>query len=294
MATRGYLLTQLPAGWLAQRFGAKLVLTLNMAGTAVLFSLLPSAVRAGGAASTLPVAGLLTTMGLCQGGLIPAEAAINREWLAGMEPTARAWMLRVLGFAHQLCHLLATWATPRLASSGRGWPAVCAVYGGSAAVVTVLWQLFAASHPTASRQPKPEQPQQPKQEEEKEPEKTVVSSSSLLRFLKQPEALSKDAGHAVQEWGVFRTGAVMSIMLCEMAYNNLTLTIETWAPTALADRFALCANLPPHPTQTPPDPCISLFLIFCLRHPTPPPPPSPPPSSPPPPPPPPPLPPPPP
>ena len=93
---RGYLLTQLPAGWLAQRFGAKLVLTLNMAGTAVLFSLLPSAVRAGGAASTLPVAGLLTTMGLCQGGLIPAEAAINREWLAGMEPTARAWMLRVL------------------------------------------------------------------------------------------------------------------------------------------------------------------------------------------------------
>ena len=178
LLARGYLLTQLPAGWLAQRFGAKLVLTLNMAGTAVLFSLLPSAVRAGGAASTLPVAGLLTTMGLCQGGLIPAEAAINREWLAGMEPTARAWMLRVLGFAHQLCHLLATWATPRLASSGRGWPAVCAVYGGSAAVVTVLWQLFAASHPTSSRQPKPEQTQQPK-EEEKEPEKTVVSSSSL-------------------------------------------------------------------------------------------------------------------
>ena len=44
---------------------------------------------------------------------------------------------------------------------------------------------------------------------------------------------------------MFKTGAVMSIMLCEMAYNNLTLTIETWAPTALADRFALCANLPP-------------------------------------------------
>ena len=26
---------------------------------------------------------------------------------------------------------------------------------------------------------------------------------------------------------MFKTGAVMSIMLCEMAYNNLTLTIET-------------------------------------------------------------------
>ncbi len=102
----GYLLTQLPAGWLAQRFGAKLVLSLNMFGTAVLYSLLPAAARS--STGTLPVAGLLTTMGLCQGGLIPAEAAINREWLAGMDPTGRAWMIRVLGFAHQACHLIAT------------------------------------------------------------------------------------------------------------------------------------------------------------------------------------------
>jgi ACS family D-galactonate transporter-like MFS transporter len=109
----GYLLTQLPAGWLAQRFGAKLVLSLNMFGTAVLYSLLPMAARS--SSSTLPVAGLLTTMGLCQGGLIPAEAAINREWLTGMDPTGRAWMIRVLGFAHQACHLIATCGSPRAA-----------------------------------------------------------------------------------------------------------------------------------------------------------------------------------
>ena len=28
-------------------------------------------------------------------------------------------------------------------------------------------------------------------------------------------------------------------MACEMAYNNLTLTIEMWAPTSLAERFGL-------------------------------------------------------
>ena len=50
---------------------------------------------------------------------------------------------------------------------------------------------------------------------------------------------------------MFKTGAVMSIMLCEMAYNNLTLTIETWAPTALADRFALCATCPIPPKPLP-------------------------------------------
>ena len=142
----GYLLTQLPAGWLAQRFGAKLVLSLNMFGTAALFSLLPTVARSS-TGSTLPVAGLLTTMGLCQGGLIPAEAAINREWLTGMTPAGRAWMIRVLGFAHQACHLIATWATPRLASRARGWPTVTAVYGCSAGAAAVLWHVFASSRP---------------------------------------------------------------------------------------------------------------------------------------------------
>lgn len=239
----GYLLTQLPAGWLAQRFGAKLVLSLNMFGTAVLYSLLPTAARS--SSGTLPVVGLLTTMGLCQGGLIPAEAAINRAWLAGMSPTGRAWMIRVLGFAHQLCHLIATcashyvvtppisvhppvsatlnppppnsWragATPRLASRARGWVTVPAVYGCSAGAAAVLWHLFAKSHPDApgsAAAPAAPGPAQTKEE----PKRTTV------------------------EWAVFRTPAVLSIFACEIAYNNLTLTIETWAPTALASRFAL-------------------------------------------------------
>ena len=66
---------------------------------------------------------------------------------------------------------------------------------------------------------------------------------------------------------MFKTGAVVSIMLCEMAYNNLTLTIETWAPTALADRFALCATCPPtqHSSSKPLgcQPPIPVLLVLC-------------------------------
>lgn len=103
-------------------------------------------------------------------------------------------------------------ATPRLASGGRGWPTVCAVYGGSAGAAAILWQLFAASRP--DKGPAAAQPAEPGRAKDRAKRTTV-------------------------EWAVFRTPAVLSIMACEMAYNNLTLTIETWAPTALASRFAL-------------------------------------------------------
>jgi hypothetical protein len=189
----GYLLTQVPAGWLAQRFGAKLIVTLNMVGTAALFSALPLATRSS-AGSPMPAAALLTAMGLCQGGLIPAEAAIKREWLVGMEASRRAWLQGILGFAHQLCHLLATWATPRLASSARGWPLVCAVYGSSAAAAAVLWQLF------ASNQPPPR------------PGPSAASTGST------PAPGGKASKTVGVEWGVFRTGSVLGIMSCQMAY----------------------------------------------------------------------------
>ena len=86
------------------------------------------------------------------------------------------------------------------------------MYGGSAGAAAILWQLFAASRP--DKGPAAAQPAEPGRAKDRAKRTTV-------------------------EWAVFRTPAVLSIMACEMAYNNLTLTIETWAPTALASRFAL-------------------------------------------------------
>ena len=41
------MLTQIPAGWIANRFGGKDILTVNMAGNALLLCLLPAAARMG-------------------------------------------------------------------------------------------------------------------------------------------------------------------------------------------------------------------------------------------------------
>ncbi len=88
------------------------------------------------------------------------------------------------------------------------------VYGCSAGAAAVLWHLFASSRP----------------------DEGAAGVTPLAASL----PLNKEATkRTTVEWAVFRTPAVLSIMACEIAYNNLTLTIETWAPTALASRFAL-------------------------------------------------------
>lgn len=70
------MITQIPAGYLAQRFGPKLVLLVNLSGTACCFGLLPAAVRSSSGSVWLP-ATLLCVMGLCQGSLIPGMQPQN-------------------------------------------------------------------------------------------------------------------------------------------------------------------------------------------------------------------------
>ena len=88
----GYLLTQIPAGALAQKYGSKLMLGANLLGTAACFGCLPLAFAASG--GVLLPAALLTTMGLFQGALIPGEAAIHSIWL--QDSPARPFILQTM------------------------------------------------------------------------------------------------------------------------------------------------------------------------------------------------------
>eukprot|EP01047_Picozoa_sp_COSAG01_P094418 COSAG01_NODE_25337_length_747_cov_1.103236_1_plen_115_part_01 len=64
---QGYLLTQVPGGWASQKWGAKLIATLNLSGNGVLL-LLPLAARGGSRA----MAACLCLVGMCQGPLVPS------------------------------------------------------------------------------------------------------------------------------------------------------------------------------------------------------------------------------
>ena len=66
---QGYLLTQLPGGWAAQKWGAKAVAQLNLAGNTALL-LLPMLAGRGVRALSF----CLCLIGLCQGPLMPCKA----------------------------------------------------------------------------------------------------------------------------------------------------------------------------------------------------------------------------
>ena len=73
----GYLTTQLPAGWAAQRYGPKVIFTLNLLGHTLCLAL-PAAASA---ANPLWLAGCLTAIGVAQGPMIPVQGALKANWL---------------------------------------------------------------------------------------------------------------------------------------------------------------------------------------------------------------------
>ena len=139
--TPGYVVTQIPSGWFAARFGAKALVAANCAGIAGLMMLLPAA-----AASGFPAAAAcLVSLGMVQGGFSVGQNMMKAQWLPrGAE---RAWALLVIGYGTTLSKNLASLATPWLAAVF-GWRTAARVYATGALVYAAVWLLLAREHPT--------------------------------------------------------------------------------------------------------------------------------------------------
>ena len=187
----GYMLTQVPAGWIAQHFGGKDILTLNMAGNAVLLCLLPAAARAG--ENLLYVT--LSIMGAFQGPLIPCQGAIKAEWLKGLGPE-RPFVLRVMGLGSKIAATLTGWAVPAL-SSRWGWRSVPYVYGVATAVFAALWHFLASNAPPSAEPASGAAAQKPKKK---------------------------------AEWGIMKVRAVQSTVWAHIVDNHMTYTMNQMGP----------------------------------------------------------------
>eukprot|EP01051_Picozoa_sp_SAG22_P023873 SAG22_NODE_6354_length_866_cov_1.568449_1_plen_194_part_10 len=134
---QGYVITQVPAAPLVQRWGAKPVLSGSLAGTAAAFLAVPWLSGAG----PLPVAAVLAVMGLAQGPLAAGCSQINRDWMPH-GTHEHNWAGRGIGMAHTCSPLVAAFLTPRLVAMGgtasSAWKAACYSLGGACAGFTVL------------------------------------------------------------------------------------------------------------------------------------------------------------
>eukprot|EP01044_Picomonas_judraskeda_P025226 COSAG03_NODE_7235_length_944_cov_1.420118_2_plen_239_part_01 len=136
--------SQIPGGVVVSKKGPKFVAACQLAGSAVLLSLIPSAGRLGGNSAVYAMSALMLGMGVFQGPMSPVQSQISRDWMK--EGVERAWAYRLLSLSHSSTPLLAAIMTPRLASRF-GWRYVCYIYAAVAGAFTGVWLLLADDSP---------------------------------------------------------------------------------------------------------------------------------------------------
>ncbi|BFY98724.1 hypothetical protein BsWGS_01763 [Bradybaena similaris] len=138
----GYVVTQIPAGVLCQRYGGKKFLGWSMFLSGAITLLVPIAARVG-----YPVLILLRSfLGLCQGVIWPAAIAIWSRWapplerqrlVAGCFSGVALGVVGVYPLSSALCYN----------DAGGGWESVFFVSGSVAIIWCFIWSLYAYDTP---------------------------------------------------------------------------------------------------------------------------------------------------
>lgn len=137
----GYVVTQIPAGQMAQRFGAKILLLFSLAICSSLAVLTPLCAHIGG--SKL-VVGLRILQGLSQGFIFPSTHTLLSKW-APVSERGRLGTYCYAGAQFGTVIMLAVSGV--LASSPIGWPGIFYISGAAGLVWAVMWFFYGGNSP---------------------------------------------------------------------------------------------------------------------------------------------------
>ncbi|XP_054157771.1 putative inorganic phosphate cotransporter [Oppia nitens] len=141
----GYILTQIPAGILVDRTGAKWILGLSLLISGILSIIIPITVTTNNS-SIVPIVVLRMAQGLVQGSILPAYNALIAKWMPKTE-RSRAVSLTFVGSALGVVTTLPL--TGYLCSSSfmGGWPAIYYMLGIFTSIWFIFWSLFIFESP---------------------------------------------------------------------------------------------------------------------------------------------------
>lgn len=191
----GYIITQLPGGILALKFGGKNLFGLGILSTAVLTLLTPVAARAS--------VGLLVTLriliGLCEGVVFPANHAVWTKWAPPLERTKLATI------SASGAHIGTVIAMPLsgVLAERLGWPSVFYVFGSAGVVWAFFWFLIVRNSPSEDPNLSEEERNYiqaalakdvQKQEDLKVPWKNIFTSLPVLAIV---------VAHFSENWGFY-------------------------------------------------------------------------------------------
>ncbi|XP_073812051.1 putative inorganic phosphate cotransporter isoform X1 [Musca autumnalis] len=167
----GYVITQVPAGTLARKFGGKIMMLTGVFVCSLLTVLTPICARLG---DWKLVCALRVIMGLSQGFLFPSTHTILSKW-APVEERGTLGTYSYSGSQFGTVVMLATSGV--MASSVMGWPSIFYISGGVGLLWSVAFLIWGASSPSEYRNISPE---------EKKFIETSLGSSSEGETVKAP------------------------------------------------------------------------------------------------------------
>ncbi|XP_059615082.1 putative inorganic phosphate cotransporter isoform X2 [Phlebotomus argentipes] len=202
----GYIVTQVPAGKLAQTYGAKIMLIFAMAICSVLNILTPLGASYGG---WKLVCASRVFQGLCQGFIFPSTHTLLSKWA----PVSERGKLSTYCYSGaQFGTVIMLSASGFLASSFLGWPSVFYVAGFAGVFWSVLWYFFGGNSPSEFKSISPE-------------EKEFIEKS--LNVGEKPEKRST----ATPWMQIFTSLPFLSLMLVHCGHNWGFWTLLTKIPT---------------------------------------------------------------
>ncbi|CAG9094167.1 hypothetical protein JYU34_012828 [Plutella xylostella] len=137
----GYAITQVPGGYLAEKFGGKWTLGLGLLSTALFTFLTPFVTRAGGA-TWLFILRVLQGMG--EGPTMPALMIMLARWVP---PHERSFQGALVFGGAQIGNIFGSFMSGVLLSDDNDWSYVFFFFGGFGLLWFALWSLFCYSTP---------------------------------------------------------------------------------------------------------------------------------------------------
>jgi len=197
----GYFLTQVPGGVLADRVGAKNVITCALTMSALCILAVPLCFDNFGTAGLCLV---LALMGAVQGPLFPTSTVFLSRW---MPATEKAWGSSMLDIGISVGTLLIIPTANSLAES-IGWRGAYHAIGLASLGFVAVWQALASEEPQRSRISKEE-----------------------LQHLQQHVPVLKKEGHTMMPAELLLHPALWAIFGAHIAFNFGGYFLTNWSPT---------------------------------------------------------------
>jgi MFS family permease len=201
----GYLLTQVAGGWLADRFGGKVVLGLGVVFWSIFTLITPPAAFAGLTVLLLARVG----MGLGEAVTFPSIYSLFAKWLPVAERT------RAIGLnasAIPLGTVVALVLTPLIVEAW-GWEWAFYSFGAMGFVWWAFWQRFAVTRPADHRS----------------------MTGSELAHIESGRTDRDGAAGAPPIRAMFTSLPVWAVIVCHFASNWGGYVLLSWMPTYIAD-----------------------------------------------------------